>query len=234
MTDEQDAKREALRTYNREYMREWSKKRAAEMTPEEREQRRAYMREYMNTRNAAMSPEEREEFNAVKREQVRLRRSNATPEQLEKMRADASERTRARRAEKPEVVKEENKQYSERRRQKDTSPEYRATRLAANKRFYTALRQTALVRYSGSVPSCACCAETHTEFLAIDHIGGGGSQHRKTMAASSIYTWLKRQGYPDGYRVLCHNCNFAIRFGDPCPHEREKIVPFSRTQGGCS
>lgn len=232
MEQDQDAKREARRAYNREYMRKWSQKKTADMTPEEREARRAYMREFMNARNAAMTPEEREELNAAKRERWRLQRLALTPEQRQQMSEKAKERTRLRRAAMtPEERTEENRRYSEIRRQRDDYPEYRINRLATNKRFYTALRQTALTRYGGSPAACACCGEQRTEFLVIDHIGGGGSAHRKNLGASSIYTWLKKQGYPDGFRVLCHNCNFAIRFGDPCPHEREKILTF---KGGCS
>jgi hypothetical protein len=32
------------------------------------------------------------------------------------------------------------------------------------------------------------------------------------------YRWLKDRGYPGGFRVLCHNCNFATTRG-VCPHQ---------------
>ncbi len=230
---EQDDKRARQAAYQREYRKRRTAE-AAEMTPEQIEARRAYMREYMNKRNAAMTPDEREEFNAVKREYEQARRAEATAEQAERNRTRSREQSRARRAAMtPEQRAEEYRRISEARRQRDDYPEKREARLATNKRFYTALRQTALIRYSSDPPHCTCCGERHVEFLAIDHVDGSGAQHRKTLNASSIYTWLKREGYPDGYRVLCSNCNWAVQFG-PCPHEREKIVPFTRPQGGCS
>lgn len=84
------------------------------------------------------------------------------------------------------------------------------------------LRMAALAAYGGR---CACCGEDTPEFLAIDHVNGDGAEHRKTLAKSGrggagtpTYRWLKRNGYPEGFRVLCHNCNIAIGFYGACPH----------------
>lgn len=77
----------------------------------------------------------------------------------------------------------------------------------------------ALDGYGGAI--CACCAETRIPFLTIDHIGGGGVHHRRAIGAN-LYVWLVKNSFPSGFRVLCMNCNFAIRFGDPCPHELER------------
>lgn len=73
---------------------------------------------------------------------------------------------------------------------------------------------------------CACCGEKHLEFLAIDHIEGGGGKHRKQIKCD-IYTWLKRNGFPSGFRVLCHNCNQSLGHYGYCPHKRETplVVP---------
>lgn len=67
---------------------------------------------------------------------------------------------------------------------------------------------------------CECCCESIKEFLTIDHIGGGGGEHRKQIVGIKFYNWLLSPGIPRaGFRILCFNCNFAIRFGDPCPHQ---------------
>jgi hypothetical protein len=55
--------------------------------------------------------------------------------------------------------------------------------------------------------------------LAIDHIKGGGSKHRKEVR--HLYSWLRREGFPSGFRILCHNCNLARGVYGYCPHERE-------------
>jgi len=70
--------------------------------------------------------------------------------------------------------------------------------------------------------TCACCGEGRMEFLAIDHIEGGGRKHRAEIGVSpgyGFYRWLKRNGYPPGFRVLCHNCNMAMGFFGYCPHK---------------
>lgn len=59
-----------------------------------------------------------------------------------------------------------------------------------------------LTAYGGC---CQCCGETQLEFLSIDHINGGGILHRKTI--SSLYQWLIKNHFPEGFRVLCINCN---------------------------
>lgn len=33
-----------------------------------------------------------------------------------------------------------------------------------------------------------------------------------------IYRWLKQQGFPTGFRVLCMNCNFSYGLHGYCPH----------------
>ena len=79
----------------------------------------------------------------------------------------------------------------------------------------------AFAAYGGDTPCCACCSESTLGFLSIDHIDGGGRQHRLTpgSGAVKIYRWLKKNGYPDGYRLLCFNCNVAMGIYGRCPHE---------------
>jgi len=71
-------------------------------------------------------------------------------------------------------------------------------------------------------PQCECCGERHIEFLTIDHIHGGGNQHRKNIGASGggakLYRWIKKQGYPNMFRVLCLNCNASLGWFGYCPH----------------
>jgi hypothetical protein len=92
-----------------------------------------------------------------------------------------------------------------------------------NARRYRRLRLAALQHYSGEQPECACCGEWHLSFLALDHIDGGGGEHRKLLRAASLNIWeyLRRESYPPGFRVLCHNCNAARGYYGSCPHEDE-------------
>lgn len=97
---------------------------------------------------------------------------------------------------------------------------------AHDKRIRDRLRLLVLKTYSGGAPACACCGETQLEFLCIDHINGCGSELRKAQggAGHRLYATLKREGFPEGYRVLCHNCNSAFGFYGYCPHTKEAHV----------
>jgi hypothetical protein len=82
-----------------------------------------------------------------------------------------------------------------------------------------ALRVRVLRHYSGGgEPKCACCGATELEFLSLDHVNGGGRQHRKTIKIR-WWEWLRKNNYPIGFRVLCHNCNQSIGIYGYCPHQ---------------
>lgn len=99
------------------------------------------------------------------------------------------------------------------------------------------LKIEAFMAYGGCVCACDGCSETHIEFLSIDHINGssrrgsrlgrkngerkGRGPHKPHRSGQALYRWLKTNGYPAGFRVLCMNCNFARGHAGYCPHERE-------------
>lgn len=90
-------------------------------------------------------------------------------------------------------------------------------RRSANERHLRRRRQ-ALEAYGNK---CACCGTTEETFLAIDHIEDNGNVHRKEIRSSgsaTIYRWLENNNYPEGFQVLCHNCNHAKSKGG-CPHQ---------------
>ncbi len=92
---------------------------------------------------------------------------------------------------------------------------------ARKRKYNRKLREAALKAYGNL---CQCCGEAHKEFLAIDHVNGGGRAHRKSYrdAGNYIFLWLRQRKYPKGFQVLCHNCNMAKGFYGECPHKREK------------
>jgi len=85
------------------------------------------------------------------------------------------------------------------------------------------LRQEILLHYSkGDIPQCECCGCAINRFLTIDHKNGGGSKQRKTgVTGSSFCKWIKKNNFPDEFRILCMNCNFAIGIHEECPHKRK-------------
>jgi len=83
------------------------------------------------------------------------------------------------------------------------------------------IRLEVLVHYSQNPPKCACCGEIHIEFLSIDHINNDGAEHRKKIGKGELYSWLKKNKYPEGFQVLCMNCNISKGHYGYCPHQKE-------------
>ena len=72
---------------------------------------------------------------------------------------------------------------------------------------------------------CKCCGEDTLEFLAIDHINNDGAECKRNgepRGGVGFYTFLRKNKYPKGFQVLCHNCNMAKGFYGICPHEAVK------------
>jgi len=101
-------------------------------------------------------------------------------------------------------------------------------KLALQKRYRKGLRDAAFAAYGGAY--CVCCGEAHEEFLTIDHTNGNGAEHRRHIgtATHTLLLWLKRNGYPPGFRVLCMNCNFSAGVRGYCPHEKESRMTLEK------
>jgi hypothetical protein len=84
-------------------------------------------------------------------------------------------------------------------------------------RAYQRLRNQVFSHY-GLI--CACCEESEPAFLTIDHINGGGRKHTDSIK-TTLYNWLKRNGFPAGFQTLCWNCNSAKHIYGSCPHKKE-------------
>lgn len=94
----------------------------------------------------------------------------------------------------------------------------------AQARYGQRQRIACLRFYGNGDPRCACCGLSNYEYLAVDHVDGGGREHRREAGihGKEIYPWLVRQGFPDGYRILCHNCNFSLGAHGRCPHQEHE------------
>lgn len=93
-----------------------------------------------------------------------------------------------------------------------------------------ALRAEVVAAYGGI---CRCCGEDIPEFLAVDHIEGNGREHRRQLKreaesgehkTAALYNWLRSRGYPEGFQVLCHNCNVAKGLYGTCPHRKNPLL----------
>lgn len=123
---------------------------------------------------------------------------------------------------KAEMNAKERKRYIRRRSDKDFVESERSRGV----QYWSNLRHEAIMAYGGY--KCACCGETEPLFLSIDHINNDGAEHRRSLgyegngkgASSATYSWLKKNGYPGGFQVLCMNCNTGkARNNGICPHK---------------
>lgn len=113
-----------------------------------------------------------------------------------------------------ERIRENQKKYREKNREKYN---------AMTREHHRKKKLEVLIHYGGNHPKCACCGEDIIEFLTIDHIYGGGTQHRNKVGYGyKFYQWLIKNNFPDGFQVLCRNCNWAKSHGG-CPHITEMM-----------
>lgn len=96
-----------------------------------------------------------------------------------------------------------------------------------NRKSNLKLKRQVMDAYGGH---CTCCGETELVFLTIDHVNNDGAEHRRQIAAeigatwsqggSRTYRWLRDNGFPEGFQVLCANCNCGKQWnGGVCPHQ---------------
>ena len=85
------------------------------------------------------------------------------------------------------------------------------------------LKAEVLGHYGGK---CACCGEAELMFLTIDHVDDNGADHRREVGdgtgfcGAEFYRWLRANDYPEGFQVLCANCNCGKQWnGGICPHK---------------
>lgn len=82
------------------------------------------------------------------------------------------------------------------------------------------LRNAVLDAYGNK---CVCCGEECPYFLTIDHINNDGASHRKAIGGSDrLCRWLVKNSFPEGFQLLCWNCNSGKYLLGKCPHQLER------------
>ena len=64
--------------------------------------------------------------------------------------------------------------------------------------------------YTNGEQTCRWCGQGDLDVLVLDHIKDDGKQHRSSGVIykhGTVYTWIVSAGYPEGFQVLCFNCN---------------------------
>jgi len=90
--------------------------------------------------------------------------------------------------------------------------------------FKVMQRQEVFTHYGNGKCACVRCGFDDIRALSIDHINGGGNEHRRELQAArpshrgmggtDFYRWLKQHDYPEGYQTLCMNCQFIKQLED--------------------
>jgi hypothetical protein len=75
--------------------------------------------------------------------------------------------------------------------------------------FVRKARLEVLTHYANGILKCAECPESDLRVLTIDHINGGGAAYTRQLGTQTVYAYLKNQGFPPGYQVLCQNHNLG-------------------------
>jgi len=76
-------------------------------------------------------------------------------------------------------------------------------------------RMRVLKHYSPDL-KCIGCGFSDVRALTIDHIDGGGCAHRREIKvnhnAREFYRWIIKNNFPDGFQILCCNCQSIKRW----------------------
>lgn len=121
------------------------------------------------------------------------------------------------RKEKREYHRNYNREY--RKRNRDVLNEKRRRwnllnkneRKQSNRAINQGMKALVLTHYGNGKCSCVKCGFSDLRALSIDHIDGGGTNHRKKIHQSNFYWYLKEDNFPEGYQTLCMNCQFIKR-----------------------
>jgi len=203
-------------------------------TPEEIAKRKAY--------NATPERIAKRRTNAKKPEVIAKRRAKAkTPEARAKQKAStkkyyAKPEKRAKRSaysKRPEVRAKQKARKS--------TPEAKVKIASYEKERRETLKEDVFSHYSkihsnSDIPCCRCCGESsHMEFLTMDHIAGRKQMdsepellklgYSSKLSAQPLNVWIIDNNFPEGFQILCINCNFAKGHSkdNKCPHQLDRM-----------
>jgi len=175
--------------------------------------------DYMKTPSQAQS--ENHDIN----EQHRAKNREAAARYRERNRETVNQRMRDWREANRDKAREQSREWRNKKIREGTPEEVAALRAAESeksKSLHRKCKDQVFAAYGGY--KCACCGETEPMFLTIDHVHNNGNIERKAKLYSGngtgFYQYIRKQNFPEGYQVLCMNCNTGKhRNGGVCPHQ---------------
>lgn len=164
---------------------------------------------YKSKYHAKWQRDNREKYNGYMRKWQKDKISNLSSVELEKLRTEEKEYRQ----------KNYDKNYKKQQDWKKNNPE-RDNKLNYQER--ERLKTEIFKHYSEDKMCCVKCGFSDIRALQLDHIYDNGSEHRRliggvrTRAGGQYYRWLRKNKFPEGYQVLCANCNWIKE------HDRRK------------
>lgn len=172
--------------------------------------------------------EHKKEYRALNKEKLKVKKNEWYRSNLDKL----SKQRRNRYKFNPIRERDLNRVYIALHREqvRGAAKRYRAKnkeQIAKNKRARVLdLRMKALIHYSGGTPQCSMCHIDKISMLCFDHINNDGAKQRREMHNGNIHEYLRKNNHPEGFRVLCWNCNFLerLRLNPPNPKNHAAIA----------
>jgi hypothetical protein len=120
----------------------------------------------------------------------------------------------------PKDTKDFRKRYK-------ASPNGKINHARGEKKYAAKLRLIVIKHYCGEDIRCQClgCHTTDICFLQVDHIDGKGHSHRigvNRAVGKALWLWIIKNNFPQGFQILCSNCNYAKKCGPCCPMTGKK------------
>ena len=167
------------------------------------------------------------ESDKVDDDDKRAKNREAAARYRERNREKVNQRMRDWRDANREKAREHSREWRNRKIANGTPEEVAAIRGAESektKRNQDRCREQVFEAYGGY--KCNCCGETERMFLSIDHVHNDGAEQRKAGlyggSGTAFYIWLRKNKFPEGYQVLCMNCQVGKhKNGGVCPHQRK-------------
>lgn len=78
-------------------------------------------------------------------------------------------------------------------------------------------KSEALTYYGNGICACVICGENRLGCLSLDHINDNRTEETarlgkpKYWGGPTLYIWLRKRNYPEGYQTLCMNCQWLKR-----------------------
>lgn len=180
------------KSWCKECRREYNRERYKNLPEEKKQEYRKRSYEKHREKRLKWQKEHYDSEKAKRKYKEWFKELKKHPQEYEEWKKKQREQMKKYRKEHPEIVKKRSKQQLKK----------------LHKR-----RLLCLEHYGGKPPKCAICGYDDVRALTIDHINGGGTQHRRKIKrwGTSFSGWLVKNNFPEGFQVLCRNCNWVNR-----------------------